>query len=134
MAVLGRDGRAAAHTGARCLAAAHQVIGAGFAALGNVLAGPQVVDALAGLVGEHAPGTPVARTVLAALRAGEAAGGDRRGRQSAALLVVRSGGGYGGSTDRVVDLRVDDHRNPGRQAGGCWTCTASSSTGPRTPT
>jgi uncharacterized Ntn-hydrolase superfamily protein len=117
LAVLGLDGRAAAYTGAGCLPTAQHTTGAGFAALGNVLAGPAVVDALAAVLGAHAPGTPVARTALAALRAGEAAGGDRRGRQSAAVLVVRTGGGYGGSTDRVVDLRVDDHRDPVAELG-----------------
>jgi uncharacterized Ntn-hydrolase superfamily protein len=117
LAVLGLDGRAAAYTGAGCMATAQHSTGAGFAALGNVLAGPEVVDALAAALGAHAPGTPVARTVLAALRAGEKAGGDRRGRQSAAVLVVRAGGGYGGSTDRVIDLRVDDHADPVRELG-----------------
>jgi uncharacterized Ntn-hydrolase superfamily protein len=117
LAVLGLDGRAAAYTGAGCMVTAQHSTGAGFAAAGNVLAGPEVVDALAAVLGAHAAGTPVARTVLAALRAGEAAGGDRRGRQSAAVLVVRTGGGYGGSTDRVVDLRVDDHEDPVRELG-----------------
>jgi uncharacterized Ntn-hydrolase superfamily protein len=117
LAVLGLDGRAAAYTGAACMATAQHTTGTGFAALGNVLAGPEVVDALAAVLGAHVPGTPVARTVLAALRAGEAAGGDRRGRQSAAVLVVRTDGGYGGSTDRVVDLRVDDHRDPLAELG-----------------
>jgi uncharacterized Ntn-hydrolase superfamily protein len=112
LAVLGRDGRAAAHTGAGCQQNAHQVVGPGFAALGNVLAGPQVVQAMANTVAGHVLGAPVAATILAALQAGEAAGGDRRGRQSAAVLVVRACGGYGGTTDRVVDLRVDDHADP----------------------
>jgi uncharacterized Ntn-hydrolase superfamily protein len=112
LAVLGRDGRAAAHTGTGCQQSAHHLIGPCFAALGNVLAGPQVVQAMANTVAAHVAGTPVAATIVAALQAGEAAGGDRRGRQSAAVLVVRAGGGYGGTTDRVVDLRVDDHADP----------------------
>jgi uncharacterized Ntn-hydrolase superfamily protein len=57
-------------------------------------------------------GEPFARRLLAALRAGDDAGGDRRGRQSAALLVVREGAGYGGLDDIAVDLRVDDHADP----------------------
>ncbi len=52
---------------------------------------------------------------MAALQAGEDAGGDRRGRQSAALLVVRKDGGYGGANDRYIDLRVEDHRDPTRE-------------------
>ena len=117
LAVLGLDGRAAGYTGPGCMATAQHTTGAGFAAAGNVLAGPGVVDALAAALGAHAAGTPVARTVLAALRAGEAAGGDRRGRQAVRGLVVRAGRGYGGSTDRVVDLRVDDHADPLRELG-----------------
>jgi uncharacterized Ntn-hydrolase superfamily protein len=77
-----------------------------------VLVGTEVVQAMADAVAAHVPGMPVAPTIVAALQAGDAAGGDRRGRQSAAVLVVRAGGGYGGTTDRVVDLRVDDHVNP----------------------
>ncbi len=70
-----------------------------WAAQGNILTGPQVVDGLrdAWLTGTDLP---------------EAAGGDRRGRQSAGLLVVRRGGGYGGTGDTMIDLRVDDHPDP----------------------
>ncbi|MCW2639823.1 MAG: fimbrial assembly protein FimA [Dactylosporangium sp.] len=112
LAVLDRDGRCAAHTGTGCQQTAYQLVGPGFAALGNVLVGTEVVQAMADAVAAHVPGMPVAPTIVAALQAGDAAGGDRRGRQSAAVLVVRAGGGYGGTTDRVVDLRVDDHVNP----------------------
>ncbi len=58
------------------------------------------------------PAAPLARRLLAALAAGDRAGGDRRGRQSAALLVVAQGQGYGGTSDIVADLRVDDHAQP----------------------
>ena len=58
------------------------------------------------------PDAPLARRLLAALTAGDEAGGDSRGRQSAALLVVREGAGYGGHDDIAVDLRVDDHADP----------------------
>jgi uncharacterized Ntn-hydrolase superfamily protein len=68
------------------------------------------VDALAGTF--EATGGPLVERLLAALAAGQAAGGDRRGQQSAALLVVSEAGGYGGGTDRLVDLRVDDHPAP----------------------
>ena len=57
----------------------------------------------------------LAGRLLAALDAGQAAGGDSRGRQSAALLVVKEGGGYGGNNDRLLDLRVDDHPEPIRE-------------------
>jgi uncharacterized Ntn-hydrolase superfamily protein len=82
------------------------------AAQGNILVGPEVVDAMiAGF--EGAPHTlPLAHRLLAALLAGDRAGGDSRGRQSAALLVVSAGAGYGGFDDVQVDLRVDDHADP----------------------
>jgi uncharacterized Ntn-hydrolase superfamily protein len=103
-------GRAATHTGAQCIPWAGGVAGDGFAAQGNCLAGAAVLDALA----ETFLGTPgrLAYRLVAALRAAQAAGGDKRGQQSAALLVVKPGGGYGGYTDRYVDLRVDDAREP----------------------
>ena len=83
----------------------------GYAIQGNILTGPEVVEAMetAWLAGAD---QPVERRLLAALAAGDAAGGDRRGRQSAALLVVRDGAGYGGHDDVAVDLRVDDHTDP----------------------
>jgi uncharacterized Ntn-hydrolase superfamily protein len=112
LAVLDRDGRSAAHTGSGCQATALQLTGTNFAAAGNVLAGADVVAAMAGAAAAHLPGAPIARTLIAALQAGDEAGGDRRGRQSAAVLVVQTDGGYGGTTDRVVDLRVDDHVDP----------------------
>jgi uncharacterized Ntn-hydrolase superfamily protein len=94
-------GLAATFTGSKCMDWAGGVTGRGFAAQGNILAGEQVVFA-------QAEGDLCDR-LLAALLAGDAAGGDRRGRQSAALLVVRDGGGYEGRNDRYIDLRVDDH-------------------------
>ncbi|HEX5936305.1 MAG TPA: DUF1028 domain-containing protein [Actinomycetota bacterium] len=100
-------GRAATFTGATCMDWAGGVTGPGFAAQGNILVGEAVVAALsdtfAGTEGD------LCDRLLAALLAGDAAGGDRRGRQSAALLVVREGGGYEGRNDRYIDLRVDDH-------------------------
>ena len=85
------------------------IAGDGFCCQGNILAGPDVVDAMAEAFA--GPGDLGAR-LLAALNAGDRAGGDRRGRQSAALLVVRDGGGYLGGTDVTADLRVDDHPDP----------------------
>jgi uncharacterized Ntn-hydrolase superfamily protein len=101
------NGGAASFTGANCMDWAGGVTGDGFAAQGNILAGETVVRALAttftGTEGD------LCDRLLAALLAGDAAGGDRRGKQSAALLVVRAGGGYEGRNDRYIDLRVDDH-------------------------
>ncbi|SCL15146.1 Uncharacterized conserved protein, Ntn-hydrolase superfamily [Micromonospora nigra] len=111
LGVIGATGSGATFTGARCHGWAGGQAGDGWAAQGNILAGPQVVDALRDtwLGGVD---LPFADRLLAALRAGEAAGGDRRGRQSAGLLVVKRGGGYGGTGDVLVDLRVDDHPDP----------------------
>jgi uncharacterized Ntn-hydrolase superfamily protein len=102
-------GRAAAFTGPKCMEWAGHEVGDGFACQGNILFGPAVVRAMARTF-ESAKGDILDR-VLAALAAGQREGGDRRGMQSAALLAVKKGGGYG-ATDRWVDLRVDDHPSP----------------------
>ena len=104
------QGGAAAHTGAACMDWAGHLIGAGFTAQGNILAGPHVVQAIAHTF-TNTEGE-LAERLLAALAAGDAAGGDRRGRQAAALYVARAGGSYGGLIDRYIDLRVDDHPAP----------------------
>ncbi len=103
-------GGAATFTGSSCHAWAGGRVGSGYAVQGNILVGPAVVNAMAETF-ESTSG-PLAARLLAALAAGDRAGGDRRGRQSAALLVVKERGGYGGYTDRMIDLRVDDHPNP----------------------
>lgn len=103
-------GRSATHTGARCMDWAGGCTGAGYAAQGNILTGPGVVAAMAEAY-EAAAGS-LAERLLLALAAGDAAGGDRRGRQSAAIAVVAPGAGYGGEDDSLVDLRVDDHPDP----------------------
>ena len=108
--VVDAEGLASTFTGDQCMDWAGGVAGEGFACQGNILAGPEVVEAMAQTFGET-DGELVDR-LLAALEAGDAAGGDRRGKQSAALLVARPGGGYEGRSDRYVDLRVDDHREP----------------------
>jgi uncharacterized Ntn-hydrolase superfamily protein len=100
-------GRPATFTGPACLPWAGGRAGDGYACQGNILVGEEVVGAVAETF-ESAQGDLVDRLV-SALLAGDRAGGDRRGRQSAALLVVRAKGGYEGHTDRYVDLRVDDH-------------------------
>ena len=103
-------GDAATHTGPECFAWAGGRTGPGFAAQGNILAGPGVVDGLADTF--VAGGLPFPELLVACLAAADAQGGDRRGRESAALLVVREAGGYGGGNDRWIDLRVDDHTDP----------------------
>jgi uncharacterized Ntn-hydrolase superfamily protein len=106
-------GNAAAFTGKRCLDHASHVAGRGYAAQGNVLVSRATVEALArAYEAARDARRPMAERLLAALEAGQAAGGDRRGMQSAALLVVRPGGGYGGGGDTLVDLRVDDAPDP----------------------
>jgi uncharacterized Ntn-hydrolase superfamily protein len=103
-------GRAASFTGSGCYAWAGGRTGSVFAAQGNILAGSAVVDGLAETF--SGGGRPFPQLLVACLAAAEAAGGDRRGLQSAALLVVREGAGYGGYNDRWIDLRVDDHAAP----------------------
>ena len=110
LGVVDARGRGATYTGPECFDWAGGVTGEHYAAQGNILVGRETVDAMA-RVYEGTEGDLAAR-LLAALDAGQEAGGDSRGRQSAALLVVREGGGYGGDNDRVIDLRVDDHPDP----------------------
>ncbi len=106
------DGNAATHTGHECFDWAGGVSEQGVAIQGNILTGPEVVEAMKAAWDASAAEPDLARRLLAALVAGDEAGGDRRGRQSAALLVVREGAGYGGNDDVAVDLRVDDHATP----------------------
>ena len=100
-------GGVATFTGSKCMDWAGGIAGTTYAVQGNILVGPEVPQMMASAFDE-ADGDLCDR-LLSALLAGDAAGGDRRGRQSAALLVVREGGGYEGRTDRYIDLRVDDH-------------------------
>ncbi len=110
--IVDASGRAATFTGPACHDWAGGVAGNGAAIQGNILVGPQVVDAMQQSWLASDPDAPLARRLLAALRAGDDAGGDRRGRESASLLVVTAGGGYGGGNDLLIDLRVDDHVAP----------------------
>ncbi|GAB2879543.1 DUF1028 domain-containing protein [Nocardioides pacificus] len=106
------EGQAASHTGANCYDWAGGVVGDGYAIQGNILTGPEVVEAMRDAFEASDADAPLARRLMAALVAGDEAGGDKRGRQAAALLVVREEAGYGGLDDVAVDLRVDDHRAP----------------------
>ena len=104
-------GRAAAHTGEACFDWAGQIIGDNFACAGNILVSEDTVQAMAETF-QATTEEPLAERLVAALAAGQAAGGDGRGQQSAALLVVRAAGSYGARGDRYIDLRVDDHPEP----------------------
>ncbi|MGZ8688192.1 MAG: DUF1028 domain-containing protein [Gaiellaceae bacterium] len=111
LGVVDAEGQAATFTGSGCHAWAGGRTGAGYAAQGNILVSGATVDALAETF-EATAGLPLAERLLDCLDAAEAAGGDRRGRQSAALLVVERDGGYAGLSDTLVDLRIDDHGDP----------------------
>ena len=104
-------GRPATWTGAKCNPWAGGRTGKNYTAQGNILTGKEVVEAMASTF-EATAGLPLADRLVKALAAGQAAGGDSRGQQSAALLVVRDKGGYGGYNDRYIDLRVDDSPRP----------------------
>jgi uncharacterized Ntn-hydrolase superfamily protein len=106
------DGGSASHTGHACLDWAGSLTGDGYAIQGNILTGEDVVVAMETAWQASDPEASLARRLLDALTAGDQAGGDSRGRQSAALLVVKEGAGYGGLDDIAVDLRVDDHEEP----------------------
>lgn len=112
LGVVGTEGEGATFTGAGCHAWAGGTTGDGYAIQGNILTGPEVVAAMEQAWLASDPAAPLAARLLAALRAGDAAGGDSRGRQSAAVYVVAPGQGYGGTSDVLVDLRVDDHADP----------------------
>lgn len=108
--IVDAKGRSATFTGMECMAWAGGISGPNFAAQGNILVGEATVQAMAaafqstnGMLGDR---------LMAAIEAGQAAGGDSRGMQSAAILIVRKGGGYGGNNDRYCDLRVDDAVDP----------------------
>ncbi len=107
-------GRAASFTGAKCNAWAGHKVGQHYAAQGNILASEAVVKDMAAAFekARAKPDSQLGDWLMAALAAAEAAGGDKRGRQSAALLVVRDKAGYGRASDRFIDLRVEDHKDP----------------------
>ncbi len=113
--IVSADGFSATYTGENCLTWAGGRNGKDYAVQGNILTGEAVVLAMEKAFLET-QGT-LADRMYAALAAGDAAGGDARGRQSAALIVVREGGGYGGYNDRAIDIRVDDHKEPFKELG-----------------
>ena len=109
--VVDGQGRAASFTGAECHDWAGGRTGPGYAAQGNILVSGETVDALAATFEQNGH-LSLAERLLECLAAAQAAGGDRRGQQSASLLVVEKDAGYAKLSDAVVDLRVDDHESP----------------------
>ena len=110
VSIVDKNGHAVSHTGKECMNWAGHYVGDGFACQGNILAGEAVITNMAHAY-ERAEGDLIDK-LFAAINAGQAAGGDRRGMQSAAILVVRKEGGYEGGNDRYVDVRVDEHPSP----------------------
>ena len=111
--VVDASGNAASFTGSGCYDWAGGRVGRGYAAQGNILVSAGTVDALAETFETTGTGgKPLAERLLESLAAAQDAGGDRRGQQSASLLVVEKDGGYAGLSDLLVDLRVDDHERP----------------------
>ena len=108
------QGRAGSFTGTRCNAWAGHKVGKYYAAQGNILTGEAVIKDMASAFekARKQPNSQLADWLVAAVTAAEAAGGDKRGRQSAALLVVRDKGGYAGLNGRFIDIRVEDHKTP----------------------
>jgi len=113
--IIAADGSSVTYTGEECLKWAGGRSGKNYACQGNILAGEAVVTDMEKTF-LSTKGT-LAERLYAALVAGDAAGGDARGKQSAALLVVKEKGGYGGYTDRYIDIRVDDHPEPFKELG-----------------
>jgi uncharacterized Ntn-hydrolase superfamily protein len=111
LGVVDAHGRGASFTGSKCNDWAGGRTGPCYAAQGNILVSAETVDALAETFEATAP-LPLAERLLTCLAAAQAAGGDSRGQQSAALLVVERDGGYAALSDTLVDLRVDDHERP----------------------
>jgi uncharacterized Ntn-hydrolase superfamily protein len=111
LGVVDGKGGSASFTGSECNEWAGGRTGNGYAAQGNILVGAETVDALA-VTFEANPRLPLVQRLIECLAAAQAAGGDRRGQQSASVLVVERNGGYAGLSDSLVDLRVDDHERP----------------------
>jgi uncharacterized Ntn-hydrolase superfamily protein len=111
LGIVDGSGTATAWTGPECLDWAGHRTGRCYSAQGNILVSAATVDALAETF-EATAGRPLAERLLEALAAAQAAGGDSRGQQSAALLVVKRNGGYAALSDVLVDVRVDDHEHP----------------------
>lgn len=116
LGVVDSKGNAYAFTGKKCHEYAGHIIGNNYSVQGNILAGEEVLEAMAKVAESRGP---IQRKILDALRVGESKGGDRRGRQSAAILIVKESDAETGpmAVGRYVDLRVDDHENPLQRLG-----------------
>lgn len=113
LGIVDAKGNAAAFTGKKCFDFAGHIVGKGYAVQGNILVSRATIEAMAkAYEAARAAKKPLAERLLDALDAGAKAGGDRRGQESAALLVVKPKGGYGGASDKWIDLRVDDAPAP----------------------
>ena len=110
--VLASNGNATNFTGEKCMNWAGAISGKNFTIQGNILANENVISEMAKSFIQSNGKAPLAQRLISALKAGQLAGGDKRGRQSASLLVVKKNWGYGGNNDRFRDLRVDDHQTP----------------------
>ncbi|MFQ3295299.1 MAG: putative Ntn-hydrolase superfamily protein, partial [Natrialbaceae archaeon] len=108
--IIGQDGSVAAFTGEECFDVAGDIQGETYTVQGNILENRETLEAMAEAYETTDGGLP--EQLLAALHAGNDAGGDQRGEQSAAMYVVKPEGGYDGKNDRWIDVRVDDHENP----------------------
>lgn len=108
--IVGQDGSVAAHTGEECKNVADDIQGNNYTVQGNILENRETLEAMAKAYENGSDGFPEA--LIEALHAGENAGGDSRGKQSAALYVAKPEGGYDGKNDRWIDVRVDDHSEP----------------------
>jgi len=111
LGIVSAKGDVATFTGKRCNAWAGGIAGEHFCVQGNILAGEAVVEGMAHGF-EHSESSDLGERMIDALEGGQKAGGDRRGMQSAALLIVHEGFGYAGFNDRYRDVRVDDHPQP----------------------
>ena len=111
LGVVDAEGRSASYTGSKCLDWAGHRTGPCYAAQGNILVSAETVDAIA-VTFESNAAQPLAQRLIECLSAAQVAGGDSRGQQSAALLVMEKNGGYAQLSDTLVDLRVDDHQHP----------------------
>ncbi len=109
-------GQSATFTGRECQPWAGGIAGPGYAIQGNILAGEQVVESMLASYTQDS-GSSLMWRLHRALLSGDRSGGDKRGRQSAAIYIVKTGGGYGGMNDRWIDYRVDDHPDPVHRLG-----------------
>ena len=128
--IVDASGHAATWTGVRCHSWAGGVSDTDVAIQGNILTGPDVVAAMHDAWRASAGDDSLSRRLLRALEAGDAAGGDRRGRQSAALLVVTPGGGYGGGSDVLSTYASTTRPLPSPSCADCSICTTSTSASP----